>query len=80
MELSKKQNDDISRICDTNPEYAVAIMTSFMDSLGMVSKSEFSKTTGINIRTVERNCKSGKIPCVANMPMVNVYQRMIKTC
>ena len=80
MELSKKQHEDISRICDTNPDYAVAITTSFMDSLGMVSKSQFSDATRIHIRTVERNCKNGKIPCIGDMPLVNVYQKMIKTC
>jgi hypothetical protein len=78
MELSKKQNNDIWQICDTNPEYAVAIVTTFLDYLGAVSKSEFSSAMDINIRTVERNCRNGKIPTLYNMPLINVYNKQLQ--
>ena len=76
MELSKKKHDDIWQICDTNPEYAVAIVTSFLDALGVMSKTEFKEVTGINPRTIDRHCNSGKIPNILGMPLLNVYEKI----
>jgi hypothetical protein len=74
MELSKKQVDDIWRICDTNPEYAVAIMTTFYDFLGIVSKKHFGEVYFMNKRTVQRNCKNGKIPTFEDKPIIKLYE------
>lgn len=74
MELSRKQVNDIWRICDTNPEYAVAIMTTFYDFLGVVSKEHFSEVYSMNKRTVQRNCKNGKIPTFEDKPIIKLYE------
>jgi len=68
---------DISRICDKEPLKAVAIMTLIAEELGSVSKSEFSHITGLNKRTIERHCKSGKIICdpYFKRPLINIYLR-----
>ena len=79
MELSKKQNDDISRICDTNPKYAVAIMTTFYDFLGVVSKDHFSEVYFMNKRTVQRKCKNGNIPTFYGNPIIRLYEKTLKT-
>jgi len=66
---------DIRRICVKEPLRAVAIMTLIADELGSVTMSEFAEIECMNKRTVERQCKSGKIYCddYFKRPLINIY-------
>jgi len=79
MELSKKDNLEICHICDTNPEYAVAMMTALYDYLGVVSKEHFSEVYFMNKRTVQRKCKNGVIPTFYGSPVIRLYENNSNT-
>ncbi len=77
MKLNYAERIDLGRICDKEPLKAVEIMTFIAEELGSVTMSEFADIAVMNKRTVERQCKSGKILVdeYFKRPMINIHLR-----